>query len=88
VERSLRHLHPERLFLGRHKFAHFRLWYREPLAPAVRELLEGYDAPAFEPGATARIVSDHLSGRSNRTRELHQLLSLRLIESQLLNSHG
>jgi asparagine synthase (glutamine-hydrolysing) len=87
VERGLRHLHPERLFLGRHKFAHFRLWYREPLAPAVRELLEGYDAPAFEPGATARIVADHLSGRSNRTRELHQLLSLRLIESQLLNTH-
>jgi asparagine synthase (glutamine-hydrolysing) len=88
MESRLRGLHPERLFLGRHKFTHFRLWYRDPLARAVRDLLEGYDAPGFEPGATARVVAEHLSGRVNRTRELHQLLSLRLIESHLLQTSG
>lgn len=85
LERRLRHLHPERFFLGRHKFTHFRLWYRDPLAPAVRDLLDGWDAPGFEPGATARVAAEHFSGRANRTLELHQLLSLRLIETQLLH---
>ena len=86
LERALHTLRPERLFLGRHKFAHFRLWYREPLAGTVRELLAGYDAPGFEPGSTNRVVEEHLTGRVNRTRELHQLLTLRLIEKEILQS--
>ena len=88
IEQRLRGLHPERLFLGRHKFCHFRLWYREPLAPVVRDLLDGFEAPGFAPGATARVVDEHLSGRVNRTREIHQLLSLRLIEREILQKSG
>jgi len=84
LERALHTLRPERLFLGRHKFAHFRLWYRAPLAGTVRELLAGYDAPGFEPGSTKRVVEEHLTGRVNRTRELHQMLTLRLIEKEIL----
>jgi asparagine synthase (glutamine-hydrolysing) len=86
LEQRVRSLHPERLFLGRHKFAHFRLWYREPLAGIVRDLLSGFQAPGFLPGATARVVEEHLTGRANRTRELHQLITLRLIESEILQS--
>lgn len=86
LELRMRSLHPERLFLGRHKFAHFRLWYREPLAGIVRDLLSGFDAPGFLPGATARVVEEHLTGRANRTRELHQLITLRFIESDILQA--
>ena len=86
LERRMRPMHPERLFLGRHKFAHFRLWYREPLAGHVRDLLDGFDAPGFLPGATARIVEEHLSGRANRTRQLHQVLTLRLITEKILRA--
>lgn len=86
LERKLRPLHPEKLFLGRHKFAHFRLWYREPLAGTVRDLLSGFEAPGFAPGATAQVVNEHLSGRSNRTRELHQLITLRLIATEILHA--
>ena len=32
-------LHLERLFLGRHKVFHFRVWYRDALAGYVREML-------------------------------------------------
>jgi len=32
IDRRLGFLHLERLFLGRHKVAHFRLWYRDALA--------------------------------------------------------
>ena len=46
----------------------------------------GFDAPGFEPGSTNRVVEEHLSGRVNRTRELHQLLTLRLIETEILQS--
>ncbi len=31
--------HLERLFLGRHKVFHFRIWYRDALAGYVREML-------------------------------------------------
>lgn len=31
--------HLERLFLGRHKFYHFRVWYRDALSKYVREML-------------------------------------------------
>jgi len=31
--------HFERLFLGRHKLFHFRIWYRDALSPYVREML-------------------------------------------------
>jgi hypothetical protein len=32
-------LRVERLFLGRHKFHHFRIWYRDQLSPWLREIL-------------------------------------------------
>jgi len=32
-------LHLERLFLGRHKYYHFRVWYRDALSKYVREML-------------------------------------------------
>jgi asparagine synthase (glutamine-hydrolysing) len=32
-------LHLERLFIGRHKFHHFRIWYRDQLSPWLREIL-------------------------------------------------
>jgi hypothetical protein len=52
----------------------------------VRDLLSGFDAPGFLPGATARVVEEHLTGRANRTRELHQLITLRFIESDILQA--
>ena len=39
IDRLLAALRPERLFLGRHKFSHFRLWYRDVLSDYVREVL-------------------------------------------------
>ena len=39
IDRLLAALRPERLFLGRHKVSHFRLWYRDVLSDYVREVL-------------------------------------------------
>jgi asparagine synthase (glutamine-hydrolysing) len=72
----------ERLFLGRHKFFHFRLWYRDALSHYVREILldrRTLSRPVFRRQAVERIVSDHVSGRRNHTIEIHKLLTTELI---------
>src|SRR5439155_22231397 len=39
IDHLLSPLRPERLFLGRHKFSHFRIWYRNALSGYIREVL-------------------------------------------------
>ena len=39
IDHLLSPLHLERLFLGRHKYAHFRVWYRDALSKYVQEML-------------------------------------------------
>src|SRR5262249_36300491 len=39
IDHRLAWLHLERLFLGRHKFNHFRVWYRDVLSEYVRQIL-------------------------------------------------
>jgi asparagine synthase (glutamine-hydrolysing) len=79
ADQALKGLHLERRFLGRHKFTHFRVWYRDELSDYVREIL--LDARALsrtylERGAVQRIVAEHCEGRSNHTDAIHKLLTL------------
>ena len=72
-------LHLERLFLGRHKFAHFRVWYRDQLAPYVRDMLldsKSLSRPFVNRANVENIVKAHTSGKGNYTSEIHKLLSL------------
>ncbi len=74
-------LHLERLWLGRHKPFHFRVWYRDQLAPYVREVL--FDGgslarPYLVPAAVRAAVDGHLKGIRNYTTEIHRLLALEL----------
>jgi len=80
-------LHLERLFLGRHKFHHFRVYYRDHWASYVRQVL--LDARSrnrsYLNGSTLeRLVNDHLAGRRNHTVLLHKLLSLELVQRQFI----
>ncbi len=89
IDRLLAPLHPERLFLGRHKFYHFRLWYQHQLAPFVRDLLLAPNASAqawYRPGALRTMVEAHLQGRANHTLDIHRALTLELIQQRLLQS--
>ncbi len=75
-------LHLERLFLGRHKVFHFRLWYRDYLAQYVREMLldsRSLSRPYVEKKAVVTIVEGHLKGNRNFTNQIHKLLSLELV---------
>jgi len=79
VDHALARLHLERLFLGRHKFYHFRVWYRDALAGYVREMLlddRALSRPYVERGGLRRMVEDHTRGIRNYTTEIHRVLTL------------
>lgn len=74
-------LHLERLFLGRHKFYHFRVWYRDALAKYVREMLldpRTLSRPYLERKSLETLVRGHLQGNRNYTTEIHKVLTLEL----------
>jgi len=88
LDAPLRGLHIERLFLGRHKFYHFRLWYRDHFGALLRErLLDPLTLSrlGLERRAVESIVEGHISGRCNYTLELHKLLSLEIIQRRLVD---
>jgi asparagine synthase (glutamine-hydrolysing) len=87
VDHVLSPLHFERLFLGWHKFHHFRVWYRDSLHNYVRETLLDPGAlsrPYLEPKAVESVVRGHLKGDRNYTAEIHKLLTLELIHRLFL----
>lgn len=82
--------HLERLFLGRHKVFHFRIWYRDTLARYVREILLdplSLSRPHVEKKGLEAVVRGHLEGDRNYTNEIHKLLTLELIHRLFLNSN-
>jgi asparagine synthase (glutamine-hydrolysing) len=82
-------LHLERLFLGRHKFNHFRFWYRDALSEYVREMLldaRTLSRPYLQGKAVETMVRGHLKGNRNYTSEIHTVLTLELIHRQFLDS--
>ena len=81
VDHGLSFLHLEHLFLGRHKFCHYRIWYRDQLANYVREMLldpRTLNRPFTNRRKIESIVDEHLRGTANWTTEIHRLLTLEL----------
>jgi asparagine synthase (glutamine-hydrolysing) len=81
IDHLFSRLHLERIWLGRHKIFHFRVWYRDQLANYVREILfdpRSLARPYLQPKAVRAIVDSHLKGSRNYTTEIHRLLSLEL----------
>ena len=82
-------LHLERLFLGRHKYYHFRVWYRDALSKYVREMLldeRTLSRPYWNRGAVEAVVQGHLVGGRNYTSEIHTLLTVELIHRLFIDS--
>ncbi len=88
LDHSLQPLHLERLFLGRHKGQHFRIWYRDALSEYVRATL-------LDPRSVSRayvdrktledVVMSHTSGVRNYTMEIHRLLKMELVHRQFVD---
>ena len=88
MDHRLSPLHLERLFLGRHKFCHFRVWYRGGLAGYVREMLldpRTRARPYLDGERVEAIVRGHLKGDRNYTSKIHKVLTLELVHRLLLD---
>ena len=87
VDHLLAPLHLERMFLGRHKFYHFRLWYRDQLGQYLKEILLDLRArqrPYIQEHVLVRMIDAHTKGWQNWTQEIHRVLSLELLQRQLI----
>ena len=81
-------LHLERLFLGRHKFHHFRIWYRDQLSGYLKQILldpRALGRPCFDRRGLETMVLRHTRGEENYTRELHRALTCELTLRQLID---
>ncbi len=88
IDHLLSPFHLERLFLGRHKFYHFRVWYRDALAPYVREMLldpRTLSRSYLQGRRLEEVVRGHLDGGHNYTSEIHKALTLELMSRTLLD---
>jgi asparagine synthase (glutamine-hydrolysing) len=89
IDHALSGLHLERLFLGRHKFYHFRVWYRDALANYVREMLldsRSLSRPYLQRDTVERLVKGHLKGNRNYTTAIHKLLTLEHMHRLFIDS--
>jgi asparagine synthase (glutamine-hydrolysing) len=89
IDHQLSSLHLERIFLGRHKFTHFRVWYRDALSNYVREMLldsRTLSRPYLQASAVKEIVQRHHKGDRNYTTAIHQILTLEYVHRLFLDS--
>ncbi len=88
VANTLSRIQPERLFLGRHKFHHFRIWYRGPLANYVKEILldpKTLGRPYLDKNYIKEIVLKHTNGERNHTLEISKLLTTELMHRSIID---
>ena len=89
IDHRLSLFHLERLFLGRHKFYHFRVWYRDALAGYLQEVLldpRTLSRPYLERNKLEAVVRSHIKGDRNYTTEIHKVLTLELLHRLFLDS--
>jgi asparagine synthase (glutamine-hydrolysing) len=87
ADHALAALHLENLFLGRHKFHHFRVYYRDELASYLQEVLldpRTLGRPFVNRSQVEAMVRGHIGGFRNHTTEIHRLLSMELMHRQLI----
>lgn len=91
IDHAFSAFHLERLFLGRHKVFHFRVWYRDALAGYLQEMLldrRSLSRPYLERKGLEAIVRSHIKGDQNYTNELHKVLTLELVHRIFLEDLG
>lgn len=77
---------PPKLFLGRDKFHHFRLWLATELAADVRDLLLSHTSGSsiLDKNGVESMVRDHLKGRKNYSAAIDMALTLATTERLLM----
>jgi asparagine synthase (glutamine-hydrolysing) len=89
IDHAFSGFHLERFFLGKHKFIHFRIWYRDFLSKYVREMLldsRSLSRPYLERKGIEAMVEGHLKGNRNYTTAIHKVLTLELVHRLFVDS--
>lgn len=89
IDHACSPLHLERLFLGRHKFCHFRVWYRDQLAQYLKEMLldsRTLSRPYLDGQALEALVRGHLKGDRNYATAIHGALTLELVHRRFIDA--
>lgn len=87
LDHEFESFHLERLFLGRHKFYHFRLWYRDELSQYIKDVLldpRTRARPYLDGRRLEEVVNSHIKGFRNYTLEIHRVLTSELVQRQLI----
>jgi len=87
LDHALGPLHLETWFLGRHKFYHFRIWYRDQLQDYVKQILLDSRARSrayFRGAVLEDMVTCHVRGSRNYTLSIHRALTSELIQRHLI----
>jgi asparagine synthase (glutamine-hydrolysing) len=83
-------LHLNRLILGFDSFRHYNFWFRNILAPHIKEILldnRTLSRPYWNSSFIIKIVNDHIQGRGRYMREISRILQLELIYRTLLEGN-
>jgi asparagine synthase (glutamine-hydrolysing) len=87
IDGLLKNFKLERFFLGHHKFAHFRIWYRDQLADYIKDILldsKTLNRSYLKKRNVEKILAAHISGFRNYTIEISKLISVELLHRLLL----
>lgn len=87
IDHMLASLHLEKIFLGRNKFYHFRIWYRDRLSQYLKDILldpRTLTRPYLKGKCFEKNLLDHVAGKRNYTGEISKILTVELIQRQLI----
>jgi asparagine synthase (glutamine-hydrolysing) len=90
LDNALSGLHLDRVFMGRHKFQHFRVWYRDYLASYLQDILldrRTLQRSYLDSRFVKQMVQNHLRGIRNFTLEIHKILTAELIQRALVEKN-
>lgn len=88
IDYKLRRYELEKYFLGRHKFSHFRIWYRDELSHYIENILldeKSLNRSYLNRNKVKKIVKSHITGHRNYTTDISKLLNLELIHRLLID---
>ncbi|HPQ44610.1 MAG TPA: hypothetical protein PKZ42_10325 [Syntrophales bacterium] len=87
LDHAFSFLKMEKVFLGRHKYNHFRVWFRDELSSYVKEILldkRTADRPYLNAKFLEKMVNGHITGDQNYTNEIGMVLTTELLHRLLI----
>jgi asparagine synthase (glutamine-hydrolysing) len=78
---------PEKFIIGRHRFHYYRIWFRNELAPYIKDILLDpltRQRPYINSRFLEKMIVRHLRGDRNYTDQIEQVLTLELIQRQFI----